>query len=30
MKKIINNPADVVKEALQGMQAAYELSLIHI
>ena len=27
MKKIINNPADVVKEALQGMQAAYEGTL---
>ena len=27
MKKIINNPADVVKEALQGMQAAYEETL---
>ena len=27
MKKIINNPADVVKEALQGMKAAYEGTL---
>lgn len=30
MKKIINNPEDVVKEALQGMQMAYNDTLCYI
>ena len=29
MKKIINNPTDVVSEALMGMQAAYPDKLVY-